>query len=151
MHPLMQFYALEKEMTWERHVGALYWGFCWQNHKLSTAVSVRDYSHRHVDYLPVSHTGMELWNIVIPRFFLNSAVLWLLNIVLVILIDQSVGCWWGYRCLTCRNKQWNKNEHEMWDVLWFVPGPSLVGRKVAKGSPQNAISTEEDTPLHPKT
>lgn len=51
----------------------------------------RDYSHRHVDSLPVSHTGMELQNIVIHRFF-YSLVLWLLKIILVYLTDQSAGC-----------------------------------------------------------
>lgn len=59
-------------MTLEKDVDALYGGFCWQNHKLSTAVSVRfkGIMVRHVDSLPVSRTGMELWNIVIPSFYL---------------------------------------------------------------------------------
>lgn len=61
----------------------------------------RDYSHRHVDSLPVCHTGMELRDIVIHRFF-YSLVLWLLKIILVYLTDQSAGCWWSY--ITWRNE-----------------------------------------------
>ncbi len=75
----------------------MYGGLCWQNHTLSTAVSVR--------FTGITVIDMSILCLLVTLYhsqIFYSHVLWLLNIILVYLTDQSAVCWWSY--ITWRNE-----------------------------------------------